>query len=532
VNEGESEAATRREIAAVALALLALIAAVLWLTRGAILFTRPLWVDEWFTVLVASHPSPVDVVADLKHGADGGPSLIHLIVWALRAVAGPPSPTLLRAMSLIFVWSALCVVYVVVRRRFSPSASIAGVLAVGSHELVVAHAFEARFYALWLVCCALYAWSLGAQRHRNVKIAMAAIVLVTSHWFGIVTLGLMASAIVLSRGRRWRDGVRLVAPSVAGLVALVAVWPLMAGQRAAMTVNSWIPDTTAPRLSGLSSAYWTATVPLLAAAALAVAAAIAWRRDRGRALPALAAPARSALDEAGVAALASLALMPIVLVAMAFFGQPWVLGRYAISAALAWAPFVAYAMTLLGRWPARVFALILTGFWFVSFRAEVRRKSAFAIGVRQEGNLLRHAMALGLPVVFQSLHTMYPQVAERRAWGAAVRYLALPDSTFDALFPPGTSAFQSSKAARLERDFARVHAMRFGFPLLATQAELDTLTRFLLLATPVRLGNGADGVTALAAAAFPRHRVVPLEENLLLLERPAARSLPARSTSR
>lgn len=517
-----------------ALGFAALTVVVLRLSDGAILFTRPLWVDEWFTVLVASHASPLDVIADLRKGADGGPSLLHLLVWALQAVTGSVSPVLVRAMSLLFVWAALVLVYVVLRRRFSRDASIAGALAVGSHGLIAAHAFEGRFYALWLLCCALFAWSLSLQhqhstRRRAVMVAGAAILLCTSHWYGVFSLALMCGAVLVSYGKRWREGVRVIAPGAAGLVAFAAVSPLAAGQRAAVTVDTWIPTFTIGQLSGLSSTFWLARVPLIAAAAIVIALSMSWRRDRGHSVR---TKAGDVTRDAGIVALLSLTLMPLLLAGLSLAGQPSMLTRYAIPAVLAWGPFVAFGMDLLGRWPARAFAILLAGFWFVSFTREAGRKRAFALGVAQEARTIRQAESMGLPVVFQSLHTMYPTVAANRAHGSASVFLDLPDSTLNALIPASGRWYQLNKGIWLERDFARVHAARFGFPTLATQAALDTTERFLFMASDARLPRGVNDVTALARAAFPHHQIARVTENLLLLERSRAHSPPERSTSR
>jgi hypothetical protein len=529
--------ATSDEAVLVAIALAALTVLILLLSKGSVLLTRPLWVDEWFTLLVASHASPVDVIGDLRQGADGGASLFHLLVWAMRAPTGSVSPFLLRAMSLVFVWSALLLVYLVLRRRFGRDASIAGMLAVGSHGLVAAHAFEGRFYALWLFCCALCAWSLSRNqqgtRGRAALVAIAAILLCTSHWYGIFSLALMCAAVLASYGSRWRDGVRVCAPAAVGLVALAAVSPLAIGQRNAVTVDTWIPGFSLGQLTGLSSTFWLARVPMIAAAIIVVVVIARWRRDRGASVR---AQAGDAAHDAGSVALLSLALMPLVLALLSVAGQPSMLSRYAIPAVLAWGPVVAFAMEVAGRWTARVFAIVLMGFWFVSFTREAGRKRAFALGVEQEAQTIRQAESMGLPVVFQSLHTMYPSVAANRARPSPSVFLELPDSTLDALFPRSSRWYQLNKGIRLERDFARVHADRFGFPTLAPQAALDTTTRFLFMASDARLPRGVNDVTALARAAFPRHQIVRVSENLLLLERsrplPRARSRPGRSTSR
>src|SRR5205814_8087682 len=101
--------------------------------------------------------------------------------------------------------------------------AIVGILAVACHSLVVAHSFEARFYGPWLLCAAFFAWSvsLPGGHRRNVNIGVASMLLTTVHWYGVVSLGIMCAAVVLMDRARWRDGVRLLAPAGAGLLALV-----------------------------------------------------------------------------------------------------------------------------------------------------------------------------------------------------------------------------------------------------------------------------------------------------------------------
>ena len=530
---------TAIELAAIALALIALTALVLRLTHGGILFHRPLWVDEWFTVLVARERSPADVLSHLRHGADGGASLYHLLVWGVHAVTGSVTPVALRALSLVCVWGALWFCYAILRRRFGPDASIVGTLAIGAHGLVVAHAFEGRFYGLWLLCAACFAWSIptGARpsRARQVMLGISSVLLVTSHWYGIFTLGLMCAAAVLVDPRRWRDAFRGFAPALAGIAAAVAILPLAAGQRNAVTVDTWIPEFAVGQLSALSATFWSARVPLAAVVVIVAA----WILDRSRRARPKRTDSLVALADPGIAALLSLAAMPLVLTALSLAGQPSMLSRYAIPAVLAWGPLMACAVALMGRWHARLVAVVLVGFWIVSFTREAGRKRAFATGIAQERRAVLDAAKTGLPLVFQSQHVMYPAlgpelILNRRgdATPWRVAFLDLPDSTLNDLFPRLSRWYQLNKGIRLERDFARVHAARFGFPPLASQAVLDTTQRFLFVATDARVPRGVDDVTALARATFPRHLVTRLSENLLLLERADAHSLPARSTSR
>ena len=538
MNAGSGTRGSAREIGLVAAGLCALTAAALWLADGAVLFTRPLWVDEWFTVLTVSERSPLRVLAHLRHGADGGAALYHLLVWAVGALTGSLAPATLRVISLLLMWATLVLVYVTLRRTFARHAAGVGTLAVGAHALVVAHAFEARFYALWIACCALFAWTLSrsaaAGGTRRGAVAVASVLLCTSHWYGIFSLGLMCAAAVIVRGRPWRDSLVLVAPALAGVAACALVLPLALGQRAAVTVDTWIPEFAVGQLRALSATFWTSTVPVVAAALIAAAWLLGRTRPSARTARAqeLRRAAWHALSDPGAAALLSLALMPLVLAALSLVGQPSMIARYGIPAVLAWAPLAALAARLGGRWVARAAAVALAMLWFTAYAREAARKNAFALGIAHERRVVADALATGIPLAFQSQHTMYPSMAAEPSGRSGAMFVDLPDSTLEALFPRDSRWYQLNKGIRLERDFARVHAKRFGFPVLASQQTLDAMPRFMLVASPARLPRGIDDITALARATFPRHQVTQLGENLLLLERPDARSLPGRNTSR
>lgn len=522
MNTPAREEASWREISFVALGLAALTAVVLLLADGAILFTRPLWVDEWLTVFVAKRASPVQVISDLAHGADGGATLFHLTAWGLRTIAGSLSPTLLHAMSLLSVLSALCVVYVVLRRRFNPDASIAGVLAVGSNRVVIEHSFEGRFYGPWLLCCAFFAWSLSqnqastTSRSRKALVAIAAILLCTVHWYGVITLGVMTAAVVASHGRRWRDGLRAVAPAAACVPVLLAITPIALGQKGAFTVANWIADFEVRQILGLSWFYWHAAVPVLAAVGVLVAVILRWQN---RTRPAVAAVARSAATDPGIVALMSLALMPLALAVLSMLGQPSMIGRYAIPTALAWGPWVAFAMELLGRVPARVLRIVLAAFWFVGYTREANAKRFFAGAVARAEHALRQAEGMHLPIVFQSIHVMYPLLGATWGRGSQGVFLELQDSTMNVLFPAGTWLYNLNKGIRVERDNARAQAARYGFPRLVDRAVLDTTPRFLLLAPASRLPAGYPSVDVFGRAVFPRHRLQQLLPDLWLAER-------------
>src|SRR5690242_7644603 len=101
-----------------------------------VVFTRPFWLDEWHTILVARRDSIRQVISDLHNGSDFGPPFTHLVAWIYGKAFGL-TPVSLRLLSLTFVVAGLVLLFVALRRRFDVMPSLVGVLAVASHQLVI-----------------------------------------------------------------------------------------------------------------------------------------------------------------------------------------------------------------------------------------------------------------------------------------------------------------------------------------------------------------------------------------------------------
>ena len=213
---------------------------------GSVLWLRQPWLDERCCTLYAIDASnPIQVVSNVVHG-DVAPPLLHLIVWSITRVTGTATPVL-RSIPLLAMGVAFLFVYLALRRRFGFVASGAGILSLATQGLIVEHAFEIRFYAFWVMFCAMYAWSLDIDtglpsRRRDIAVALFSVCICLIHWFGIISLGGMALAVVLAHGGRWRQGLRLVAPSLAGVATFVVLTPLLVTQaRTAGSLAYWPP---------------------------------------------------------------------------------------------------------------------------------------------------------------------------------------------------------------------------------------------------------------------------------------------------
>jgi hypothetical protein len=507
---------TRRELLFFLFGLGAAIA-ILAVAGGGVLWTRPLWFDELCCVVyvVGDASSPLEVLARIARSHDYAPPLLHLIVWSVaRLSGGEVTPVLLHSISLACVSLALLLVYATLRRRFGWIPSLAGTLAVAGHSLVIAHAFEGRFYGPWLLFAAGFAWSLGVDagrrsRRRDLAIGLFSIALVEIHWFGVLSLGLVCLAVPALQRRHWREGLRLIAPSLAGVIVLLASAPLAITQRAGSTNLLWVLELSAAQVMEMARVFWIAALPLIA---VAVVLAVAVRaRAEGPAQVAV-------LTEPSMVALWSLALMPVVLIVVSVVLQPSMVTRYAIVAVLAWAPLVALAITSVSRLvqSAAVAALVVLA--VLGVQRVIAEKREFAAVVASNSAVFERAKAMQLPIVFWGLHNIYPVAGPQRSPRTLARYLDLPDSSITALFPSDAMG-PVRKKYRLDRDQARGHARTYGFPILATQAQLDSTTRFLLLAADLTLPGGYKRPETFGRALFPRHRVVRINETLSLFER-------------
>jgi hypothetical protein len=482
-----------------------------------LLFDRPFWLDEWHAVLPASRPTLTAVIGDLQRGSDFAPPLLHVSLWLLRVLAGGTlTPTLARSFSAACVFGAVVLVFLALRRRFDLAPSLAGALACATHGIVVAYAFEARFYAPWLLCAAAFAWSLSIDgdaarsRRRDVAIAVSSIGLCTAHWFGSVTLGLMCIGALVALRHDWRAAVRRMLPAVAGGLALAACLPLLIGQRSAIVEKSWIETMSWYQFSSLIGVYWGSLVVLVAVLVIALAALRA--RDRLRALT------TPALRDPSAAALLATAAMPLMLVVLSLL-QPVLIGRYALTSVLAWAPLVALALQLLPRSLGIVAVVLLSGRILLSVGGQVGLERQVASIIARDRALLTQMCRAG-PVVFVTRLQMYYHTDLLRERCPQAKYLVLPQRALDRLYF-GPNEFAQPRF-RTEAEFALLHTRLYGYPGTVTPAQLDSLPHFVVMAEPSSLPRDASGHEFFSRIVFPRHRATPLNGNGTLYERATA----------
>jgi hypothetical protein len=506
---------SKREVLVCA-AVLACGLAVLPFVGGSVLWTHPLWLDELCCTLIPTEAaSPAGVVTNILHRQEMAPPLLHLIVWTVKTVAGGMTPGLLRGIATVCVALALIFTYAGLRRHFDRASSACGALTVASHPLVLFHAFEGRFYGPWLLFAAGYAWAVGKRdRVGAVLQGVFAVAVVTIHWFGVLSLGLMAAAVVASHGRRWRDGVRAILPTTAGPVALLMCLPLLAPQREGIDAFQWLPDFAVGQLRDLTKQLLLTAVTALAAGLLVVEAL---RHDRPGPRAVLAR-VTDALRRPELAALTGLAALPLVLAVLSVTLQPAMLGRYGIVAILSVAPLVAFAVSSLGR-VAQVVALIAV---LAPFRENVQAAIAERRGFteRVQGDLAAYSRVrdLGVPVAWPWLQSIWPVVGPTRHNPGPAVFLDVPDSAV-ALLYPGDRIAWLRRRIRVEVTHARSHQIVYGFPRVVTTADLDTVKRFAVMTSDLRIRGGTRQAELWGRIVFPRHQVVRVDDQVSFFER-------------
>src|SRR5688572_10015089 len=486
------------------------------------LFTRPFWLDEWHTNLVANRESLAQVFSDLHRGSDFAPPLVHVVGWLLARITGEVTPVGARIVSFLCVASAIALVFLTLRRRFRLAASVAGALAVATPPLVLAHAFELRFYCLWLFGAAGFAWSLSldpsaaTSRRRDVAIATFAVLLCMSHWLAVLSLALVCSGGLASHGRDWRSGFRRGLPAAAGFIAVAVASPLVIGQRASITEKSWMPDVTFNAVRESLNTYWTDWVVILAVLVILVGLL------RPREKEPLKATFSASVRDPSIAALLALFALPLLMVVVSL-KQPAMNARYSITTFLAWAPLVAIAVGSLGYLMRGVAYVILVFFFLVSGLRMAADAAAFSYHANAGKAALAQACTMNLPVLFEVRHLMYPSTDGMSSrWAQCdARYLAISPATLDQMF--GTRS-NFPRFFRIENEFAELHQRLYGYPRVARQEQVDSLSRFIVVGWDDSFPVGYKNVTQFGRAVFPRHTVTRITEDLALFERsPMAR---------
>ncbi len=349
----------RGTIAGMIILLAAVFAGQFLLAGGVQGLVRPLWFDEILTQTLVADDSLSHSLAAIADGVDFNPPTLHLLLRGYCTVWGEANPAALRSFSLACAFLALIAVFLTLTSVYRPLVAIAATLGMWSGEILIAEAFQARFYSVW---AALIAWfcflltrserSFLAPWHFVLR-AILSVLICTIHYFGVFSFVLVIGAFCAwNRAHPRRIGA-LIWSAIPGPIVLLACTPIFLGQRAALTVPTWVPPTSLSRTLGVISM-------LLPTAALSLCAiALFYIQFLPRVVRSRANHARPGERLGAGVSLASLILMPVILLFFSLLVQPSMIPRYAIVTCLAFAPLMAF---LLDPCPRFVVVTCLTVF--------------------------------------------------------------------------------------------------------------------------------------------------------------------------
>lgn len=393
----------------------AVVAAQLTISAGWSLLSRHLWLDEICTHAVVTDPDIGHAMRAISGGLEMNPPAYFLALRAFIHLAGRSDEVALRAFSLLTAVFGLAGLYAAMRLTFRPLVAFAAVLAVWCHHLIMAWAFEARFYAPWMAGVAWLAYLLASGRDgsglgRRLLLALTAVFVCTVHYFGVLALGVVVGCELAARrraGSRLWDGLGAAA---CGPLALLLWAPVLLQQRDAAAVATWVPAPT-------PATVWAFLDEIYLDRYLAVLAVAAWvaevlRRSRG------SGPGAERLGlQAG---LTGLLLLPVIILALSCLFQPALVARYGLPAALGLGPVAAWLLDRLPRW-ALTLVIALLG------TAATKEVGTWARQEAVEGQVTDQLIATlrtadpAEPVLFESPARLYmvwrygPDVAARCA---------------------------------------------------------------------------------------------------------------------
>ncbi len=195
--------------------------------------TKPLWMDELFTMTVSSQPSLRALWAVLARAMDGQPPGFYAVERVVSAFIHNQEIALRLPAILAFPCTLVCV-FVFVKKRSGEWIAFLCAFLLLSTILFQRYAVEARPYSMLMACIAfaLVCYQRLPSLFWTVMLGISLVLAQALHYyavFAIVPFGL-AEAVVLLRTRQFRWGVWLAL--ACGVIPLVFFWPLLANFKA------------------------------------------------------------------------------------------------------------------------------------------------------------------------------------------------------------------------------------------------------------------------------------------------------------
>lgn len=462
------------------------------------LFARPLWLDEIHTLLVATRHGTFQSLRDLAGGADFNPPTLFLLYRLVSVPFGGLSEIGMRIVAVLSVVGSLGVTYAILQTRFGSIAAAAGTIAVWAHPAVVGTAFEARFYGPFLLFAASFILLLsrareatdGAATLPRIGLAVAAVLLCTIHYFGVLSWFAAVAQIAFIDRRRLLQNPGRYVPALAGPLALAACVPMYFEQRRVLTVPTWIPEPTVADILFLVTYFFATPVLILAALMLAARGVGRWRVSRRSAHePTLRAdpmrgndqPSMGIPPRVGPLLMLGQAVVPLALAAFSLLVQPATQLRYWIAGALAIGAAVAYVAAHVGRSSALVLAGMGVVMSWLLMKDERDGARRYNHHVRSDLANVTRLRRSGDTVLVRRRHSLYPLIVAQPELANQVMLLGPAESTTEDTAHDARLTRAARRFAVVEWDVARAHRRIYGFPTLVDRAALARQRSFYLL---------------------------------------------------
>lgn len=438
-------------------------------TRSASLFTNRLQLDEYHTLLLVEDPDLPHSMEALKHGADVNVPALYLLNRLVTRCVGSTDPVVLRGTGFAAVVAGITGLYLLIRRVYSPDVAFIAALVPWTHPIVLDQAFQARFYGPWFAGVIWFALALNFWDRSRSKfwpgllVAATATFVCTIHYFGVFSLMLVALAHTIFVGKPWRSSLARLIPVAAGPLALAAFLPFYFGQKATLSVPTWIPPPSAGSVIDLINKLYKFHVFAIPVCGLTASLLLARRELTSGATP---GPDESRLPE--LAGVASLGLFPVLLIAFSYMFQSVLADRYFIVTVASFSVLIGPVLSRTARpirWAVLLGVLALGSASLITQARTFRAFEAARTATARVVEALPNA-----PILFKSRATLYelrwdlPRFRERY-------FLMSPDDFGE----------RSTDILKVESSMARNHLRWYGMPRSADLASLKSAPVFFVV---------------------------------------------------
>lgn len=351
--------------------------AVAWTAGGGKLLTRQLWMDEIHSWLLITDPDSSHAMSALADGVDFNPPTWFLVTRWLSGSPEVAAEFQIRCLSLFWTVMSIAGLCVILVRHFDRLVICAAILLMMSQPLLIHHSTEIRFYGFWSTCCVWHCvalrWCPKTRALRSVRalsLAILSFVVCTTHYFGVLSLGLILLPILWKRWSGWQT--ELVSIGLGIAAGLMCCLQYLPGQKAALTRPTWISPATWPDTIGFLQSLIPTWQLIVCLFAFIVSIRVIVKRENSKESHVPDHRKEHSSEIARLTPLLSLSLMPIVIVAVSWCLQPSLVTRYAVVGLPSLAVIAAWMMQRSGsRARMTVIGVACVGFWLgVSHRVD------------------------------------------------------------------------------------------------------------------------------------------------------------------